>query len=85
MDELPEEMTGLMKLATSVPPIAHATLSGVLFAAGILLLIVAIWRLVRGANRLNSLQLATGHVGSPPNKGKDVQLGNVPKYWDYAD
>jgi len=69
-----------MKLATSVPPIAHATLSGVLFAAGILLLIVAIWRLVRGANRLNSLQLATGHVGSPPNKGKDVQLGNVPKY-----
>ncbi|XP_066255655.1 scavenger receptor class B member 1 isoform X1 [Euwallacea similis] len=80
LDSLPEEMTGLMKLATTVPPIAHATLSGILFACGVLLLIVAIWRLVRGANRLNSLQLAPGHVGSPPNKGKDVQMGNVPKY-----
>ncbi|KAH1006208.1 hypothetical protein HUJ05_006961 [Dendroctonus ponderosae] len=80
LDNLPEAMTGLMKLATSVPPIAHAALSGILFAVGVLLLIVAIWRLVRGANRLNSLQLAPGHVGTPANKGKDVQLSNVPKY-----
>lgn len=80
LDGLPEEMTGLMKLATTVPPVAHAALSGTLFAFGVLLLIVAVWRLVRGANRLNSLQLAPGHVGSSSNKNKDVQMANVPKY-----
>ncbi|XP_060534332.1 scavenger receptor class B member 1 isoform X2 [Cylas formicarius] len=80
LDGLPEEMTGLMRLATSVPPVAHAALSGVLFALGALMLLVAIWRLVRGANRLSSLQLAPGHMGQHGNKGKDVPMANVPKY-----
>ncbi|XP_076255610.1 epithelial membrane protein isoform X1 [Rhynchophorus ferrugineus] len=80
LDGLPEEMTGLMKLAISVPPVAHAALSGILLAVGAIMLIIAIWRLVRGANRLSSLQLAPGHVGQPSNKNKEVPMGNVPKY-----
>lgn len=79
LDGLPAEMTGLMGLATKVPPIARAVLIGVLFALGVLLLLVAIWRLVRGANRLSSLHLAPGHVGPTANKGKDVQMANVPR------
>jgi hypothetical protein len=53
---------------------------GVLFVLGVLLLLVAVWRLVRGANRLSSLHLAPGHVGPPANKNKDVPMGNVPRY-----
>lgn len=72
-------MTNLMKLATTVPPIAHAGLSASLFVIGALLLLIAIWRLVRGANRLSSLHLAPGHVGQP-SKTKDVPMSNVPRY-----
>ncbi|KAG5876516.1 hypothetical protein JTB14_015442 [Gonioctena quinquepunctata] len=79
LDSLPEEMTALMKLATTVTPIARVALSAALFVVGAILLIIAIWRIVRGANRLSSLHLAPGHVGQP-NKPKDVPLANVPKY-----
>ncbi|RZC39538.1 CD36 domain containing protein, partial [Asbolus verrucosus] len=72
-------MTNLMGLATKVPPIARAALTGILFVVGVLLLLVAVWRLVRGANRLSSLHLAPGHVGPPANKNKDVPMGNVPR------
>lgn len=78
--DLPEEMTNLMSLATTVPPIARAVIAGVLFAIGALLLIIAIWRIVRGANRLSSLHLAPGHVGQKPPKGKEVPMANPPKY-----
>ncbi|EFA05670.1 scavenger receptor class B member 1 isoform X1 [Tribolium castaneum] len=79
LDGLPKEMTGLMGLATTVPPIARAALAGVLFVMGAVLLLIAVWRLVRGANRLSSLHLAPGHVGPPTNKNKDVPMGNVPR------
>lgn len=72
-------MTNLMGLATTVPPIARATISGILFALGAVLLVIAIWRLVRGANRLSSLHLAPGHI-TQTNKSKDVPMSNVPKY-----
>lgn len=78
IDGLPDEMTDLMKLATSVPPVAHAGISAVLFVLGALLLLVAVWRLVRGASRLNSLHLAPGHVGS--GQTKDVPMSNVNKH-----
>ncbi|XP_019871825.1 scavenger receptor class B member 1 isoform X2 [Aethina tumida] len=77
LDQLPDEMTGLMKLASTVPPIAKLVLVVCLFVVGALMLLVAVWRIVRGANRLNSLHLAPGHVGKPP--GKDVPMGNVPR------
>lgn len=80
IDGLPDEMTNLMKLATTVPPVAHASISGVLFVLGALLLLIAVWRLVRGANRLNSLHLAPGHVGSGVQQTKDVPMSNVNKY-----
>ncbi|KAJ8956252.1 hypothetical protein NQ318_014984, partial [Aromia moschata] len=54
LDSLPREMTNLMGLATTVPPLARAGVSGVLFCLGGVLLAIAIWRLVRGANRLSS-------------------------------
>lgn len=79
LESLPPEMTGLMKLATTVPPIARIVITIALFFIGAILLIIAIWRLVRGANRLSSLHLAPGHVG-PPNKTKDLPMANVPKY-----
>lgn len=79
IDGLPEEMTNLMKLATSVPPVAHAGISGVLFVLGALLLLIAVWRLVRGANRLSSLHLATGHIAQP-QQSKDVPMSNVNRH-----
>ncbi|XP_031330214.1 scavenger receptor class B member 1 isoform X1 [Photinus pyralis] len=78
VDGLPEEITNLMRLANQVPPVAHASITGVLFALGGVLLIIAVWRLVRGANRLSSLQLATGHIG--PQQSKDVQMNNVNRH-----
>lgn len=79
VDGLPDEITSLMRLANDVPPVAHAAITGIVFAIGIILLIVAVWRLVRGANRLSSLHLATGHVGQPP-QSKDVQMNNVNRH-----
>ncbi|XP_018567458.1 scavenger receptor class B member 1 isoform X2 [Anoplophora glabripennis] len=79
LESLPAEMTNLMGLATTVPPIARATIAGILFGLGAVLLVIAIWRLVRGANRLSSLHLAPGHI-SQTNKTKDVPMSNVPKY-----
>lgn len=77
---MPEEMTNLMSLATKVPPIARTVIAGVLFVIGAFLLIIAIWRIVRGANRLSSLHLAPGHVGQKPAKGKEMPAANAPKY-----
>lgn len=62
LDELPPEVTDLMSLAATVPPIAHVALTAILFIIGIVLLIIAVWRIVRGAHRLSSLHLAQGHV-----------------------
>lgn len=71
-------MTGLMALATSVPPIARTVLTALLLVVGGLLLLIAIWRLVRGANRLSSLRLAAGHNGpaSTQTKDKDIAMSN---------
>lgn len=73
-------MTSLMALASTVPPIARAAISGILFAIGAVLLIIAVWRIVRGANRLSSLHLAPGHIGQPTKNGKEVPMANTPKY-----
>lgn len=93
IDDLPEEMTTLMHLATTVPPVIKTGLTITLLVVGSLMLIVAVWRLLRGASRLSSLRLAQGHVGpaangqsqqtngnSPSKGGKDVAMGNVPRY-----
>lgn len=86
IEELPDEMTGLMALAAAVPPIARASLTGVLLIVGALLLLIAMWRLVRGAKRFSSLHLAAGHVGpaatppAPTAQTKDMQMGNVPRH-----
>ncbi|KAF5284247.1 hypothetical protein FQR65_LT00247 [Abscondita terminalis] len=79
VDGLPEEITNLMRLANEVPPVAHASITGILLALGIILLIIAVWRLVRGANRLSSLHLASGHVGQT-QQSKDLQMSNVDRH-----
>lgn len=61
INDLPPEVTDLMNLATTVPPIAHIALTAILLVIGALLLIIAVWRIVRGAHRLSSLHLASGH------------------------
>ncbi|KAK9754235.1 LEM domain [Popillia japonica] len=68
---LPTEVTNLMNLATTAPPIARTVITAVLIAVGLLLLLIAVWRLVRGANRLSSLQFNPGK-DSPQFKMVDV-------------
>lgn len=72
---LPKDVTDLMNLATAAPPIARTVITAVLIVVGLLLLLIAVWRLVRGANRLSSLQLATGHI--PPQIKPEIPMSNV--------
>ncbi|KAF5284609.1 hypothetical protein FQA39_LY16967 [Lamprigera yunnana] len=76
VEGLPEDITKLMRLANEVPPVAHATITGILIGLGSVLLVLAVWRLVRGANRLSSLHLSTGQS----THTKDLQMSNVNKH-----
>lgn len=58
IDELPEEMRNLMKMAVDVPPIARAAVSGTLAAIGAIVLIGALFFLVRAAKRQEKLHLS---------------------------
>ncbi|XP_025836742.1 lysosome membrane protein 2 [Agrilus planipennis] len=79
IDGLPPEVTNLMQLAANVPPVARACITGILVIIGCVMLFLAVWRLVRGANRLSSLHLSTGHHGTVPQTTKDMPMGNVPR------
>ncbi|CAD1479885.1 unnamed protein product [Heterotrigona itama] len=57
IDELPEEMRGLMKMAVEMPPIARAAISGTLAAIGAIVLLGALLCLARAAKRQEKLHL----------------------------
>lgn len=57
IDGLPDEITDLMSIATTVPPKARSILMVALFALGTILLIVAVTCLVRSSHRQSTLHL----------------------------
>lgn len=71
-----------MNLATTTPAIAKPILMAAFYAIGTILLIVAVWRLVRAAHAHSTLRLNTPHFGpTPPSNGKnrDMQMESVTK------
>lgn len=58
VDELPQEMRTLLKLAVDVPPVARAAVSGVLAAIGAIVLLGALVCLARAAKRQEKLHLS---------------------------
>ncbi|KAJ8706232.1 hypothetical protein PYW08_010858 [Mythimna loreyi] len=69
IDELPEQVTSLLRLATQVPPIARNSLSYGLSALGILLILLAVTCLIRSSHRQSTLRLE-GHVVAKPPPAK---------------
>lgn len=68
IDELPEEMRSLLKMAVDVPPIARAAVSGAMGAIGLIVLVGALICLTRAARRQEKL-----HLTNPlPSNGKNV-------------
>lgn len=66
---MPPEVTDLLHLASTAPPIAKAALSYGLFALGVLLVIVAAFCLMRSAKRQETLNLeGTSHYVRPEKK-----------------
>lgn len=77
MDGLPEEVTNLMNLATTVPPVAKTVLLYVLFVAGVLLLLLAVFCLVRNSGRQETLSLeGTAHYAANDEKNKKAKAQN---------
>lgn len=76
IDGLPDEITDLMSIATTVPPKARSVLMIGLFALGTILLIVAVTCLVRSSHRQSTLHLeasnylATQSVDQAKKKAK---------------
>lgn len=66
IDELPAEVTDLLSLATTAPPVIHAAVSYALFALGVLMFVLAISCLVRSSGRQETLHLeGTSHYVKP--------------------
>ncbi|KAJ9593543.1 hypothetical protein L9F63_014907, partial [Diploptera punctata] len=70
IDDLPEEVTDLLSLATNAPPIARAVLSYGLFVIGAILLIVAVTCLIRSSGRQETLNLE----GTSHYDGGDIDI-----------
>lgn len=79
VDQLPDEITDLMKLASTVPPKARCVLMIVLFVLGGLLLVTAIFCLIRSSHRQSTLHLegsnylATQQIDMAKKKAKEDQ------------
>ncbi|XP_076643029.1 epithelial membrane protein isoform X2 [Halictus rubicundus] len=73
IDELPNEMRSLMKMAVDAPPIARSAVSGALAAIGAIVLIGALFCLARAAKRQEKLHLSNP-LPSNASAGKTGQL-----------
>ncbi|KAL5286826.1 CD36.2 family protein [Megaselia abdita] len=79
VDQLPDEITDLMKLASTVPPKARCVLMIVFFVLGGLLLVTAIFCLIRSSHRQSTLHLegsnylATQQIDMAKKKAKEDQ------------
>lgn len=76
IDGLPDQITDLMNLATSVPPRARIILMIALYALGAVMLVIAVTCLVRSSHRQSTLHLeasnylATASVDQAKKKAK---------------
>ncbi|CAH2056216.1 unnamed protein product, partial [Iphiclides podalirius] len=66
INELPEQVTSLLRLATKVPPIARSALGWGLSALGVLLILLAVTCLIRSSHRQSTLRLEGHAVAKPP-------------------
>ncbi|KAJ0182901.1 hypothetical protein K1T71_000877 [Dendrolimus kikuchii] len=66
INELPPEVTSLLRLATKLPPIARSALGWGLSALGILLVLLAVTCLIRSSHRQSTLRLEGHVVAKPP-------------------
>lgn len=74
---MPEEVTELMNLATTVPPVARLALLYVLFIVGALLLLLAVFCLIRNSGRQETLSLeGTAHYAANDDKNKKAKAMN---------
>ncbi|XP_044738867.1 scavenger receptor class B member 1 isoform X2 [Chrysoperla carnea] len=73
---LPKEVTNLLNLATIAPPIARTSLMIGFYIIGSLLLIVAVWRLVKAAHAHSTLRLNTPQYNIPPVNGNSKSADN---------
>lgn len=77
IDYLPDEITDLMKFATTVPPKIQVILTIVFFAIGALLLLISVFCLIRKSHRQSTLHLegsnylATAQVDAQKKKTKE--------------
>jgi len=69
IDELPDQVIQLLKLATQTPPVAKAALQYALFASGAVLLLLALGCLVRNSHRQETMSLeGTAHYSQDEKK-----------------
>ncbi|XP_055847666.1 scavenger receptor class B member 1 isoform X1 [Episyrphus balteatus] len=77
VDHLPDEITDLMNFASTVPPMAKQVLMIAFFLLGAVLLVMAVFCLIRGSNRQSTLHLegsnylATAQVDLAKKKAKE--------------
>lgn len=71
IDALPKEVTGLMRMAVTVPPVARAVVSGALAALGVIILIGAMICLARAAKRQEKLHLSSPLPSNPSSNNKN--------------
>lgn len=77
IDGLPDEVTELMSLATTVPPVARMALLYVLFIVGALLFFLALFCLIRNSGRQETLSLeGTAHYAANDEKNKKAKAQN---------
>jgi len=69
IDELPDQVIQLLKLATQTPPVAKAALQYALFTSGVALLVLALGCLVRNSHRQETMSLeGTAHYSQDEKK-----------------
>lgn len=69
IDELPDKVIQLLKLATQTPPVAKAALQYALFSSGVILLLLALGCLVRNSHRQETMSLeGTAHYSQDEKK-----------------
>ncbi|XP_025422540.1 scavenger receptor class B member 1 isoform X2 [Sipha flava] len=79
IDELPDSVIQLLKLATQTPPVAKAALQYALFCSGVILLLLALGCLVRNSHRQETMSLeGTAHYSQDEKKKPKKTIPTAP-------
>ncbi|KAL7288548.1 hypothetical protein TKK_0017290 [Trichogramma kaykai] len=76
IDQLPDKVTSLLKIAVDLPPIAHTVITSVLASVGCIIFFSAIFCLIRAANRQEKLHLSAPISVTKPNKNLASEFQN---------